>query len=118
MKTNNAVQLEVCENTEWLRENSGLQIELIEDGHEDMAAAAVAGHLFRMLDAAGYVSTPARGQRAMYHGWNGASTFQKKIGPVGTFSALTAAQIEEITDLCAAATQAAEQDFARSVAAR
>lgn len=104
---------EICTNTEWLRENTRLNLEAIRDGAENDAADMIADELFRRLDLAGYETERAQGQRASYHGWNGANLFAHKLGPVGTFSPITAEQAAEIEAIVAAAVEAAEKAFAK-----
>lgn len=92
------ITLEVCCCTEWLRENTCLDLEAIEDGMHDTAASELGREIVRRLDAAGYVTAHPKGQRSLYHGWNGANTFTHKLSAVGTFDSLTNEQVSEIED--------------------
>lgn len=107
MNANHEVTLEICSNTEWLREMAGLSLDRIADGLENDAAEEFGREIDRRLSALGYGCISPRGQRVLYHGWNGANTFAHKLGAVGTFSPLSAEQQEEIF----AAQTAAEEDI-------
>ena len=94
--TNDEITLEICSNTEWLREHGRLNINLIPDGMEDEAADDFGGNLHRCLTGRGFKTESARGQRMLYHGWNGANLFKHSFGAVATFDELTAEQEAEI----------------------
>lgn len=80
------ITFEVCCNTEWLRENfTGAEF-------GDETAELAESELHSRLSAAGFETERAKGQRIMYHGWNGANTFRHLLGPVGTFDSLTKEQ--------------------------
>lgn len=109
---NHEITLEVCSNVEWLRENAGLNLDRIADGMEDDAARKLGSEICSRLEDAGYKTCSAKGQRTMFHGWNGANTFTCKLGPVGTFDDLTAEQEAEIFELISAAQDSIERAFA------
>lgn len=101
--TNENIILEVCSNTEWLRENGGLDLEKIPDGFEDESANELARTLHILLAIGGYETESATGQRILYHGWNGENRFAYKYRAIGTFNQLTEPQkdeIERIYDEC------------------
>lgn len=97
--TTTKTTLVVCSNTEWLRENAGLNLDLLADGRENEAADALGSELDARLRDAGFAVDHARGQHATYHGWNGANTFAHKLGAAGTFDDLTSAQQDEILSI-------------------
>jgi hypothetical protein len=103
-------KLEICSNSEWL--SQCLDADSIRDGYEDEAGNYFAAELHRRLMAAGYETESARGQRMLYHGWNGANTFAHKIGPVATFDTLEPAEESEIEGIVSAAKADAEAAFA------
>lgn len=109
---NETITLEVCSNTEWLRENAGLDLSRIEESLQNDAAEALRSELHERLNAAGYETRSAKGQRVLYHGWNGANTFTRKMGPVGTFDALTDSQFSEVCEITGEATDAIMARFA------
>lgn len=108
-----AITLEVCRNTEWLRENAGLNLDLIEDGMENEAADMLGSLIDRNLCDAGFETTSPKGQRASYHGWNGANTFSHKFGAAATFDNVTPGQEEHIEAAMNAAIAEVESRFAR-----
>lgn len=81
--------LEINTSAEWLRVFSAIDFSEVDDADENDAANAFTTALGEYLDAAGFSVERARGQRTTVHGWNGANTFTHKLGPVGTFDALT-----------------------------
>lgn len=104
--------LEICTNTEWLREHAGINLDRIEDGSENDAADDFCRRLWNRLESAGYTVERAKGQRMTLHGWNGANTFRHKLGPVGTFDNLTAEQESDIFGMIAEAQESVEREFA------
>lgn len=108
------ITLEVCSNREWLRDMAGLNLDAIDDGLEEDAAAEYGSAICAKLEAAGYKVCCARGQRGMFHGWNGANTFAHKLGPVGTFDDLTREQQEEVFSLIASAQNEIEARYAKA----
>lgn len=112
MNANNEITLEVCTNTEWLRENCLLNLDVILDGAENEAADAIGDAIMDRLASRGYQIERARGQRTQYHGWNGANTFAHKLGPVGTFDRLTGEQIEEIEAAIGEAREVVASEYA------
>jgi len=109
---NHEITLELCTSTEWLRENAGLCLDDIEDGLENTAAEELHARLYGGLEAAGYNVENAKGQRILYHGWNGANTFTHLMGPVGTFCKLTKKQQDEIYAIIDRARKAVQSEFA------
>lgn len=103
---------EVCSNTEWLR--GVLDIDAIEDGYEDDAANCYASELHRLLCDAGFQTERAKGQRILFHGWNGANTFKHLLGPIGTFDDLTTEEKDSAWAAIEAAKKSAEEKYARS----
>ena len=102
--------LEICSNTEYLAQC--LDADAIRDGYENEAGDYFGGELHRRLMAAGYDTESAKGQRILYHGWNGANTFTHKLGPVATFDELTAEEIDQIEAIIGEAKADAELMFA------
>lgn len=109
---NESITLEICRNTEWLRENAGLDLSRIEESMQNDAADALGSELHDRLNAAGYETCNAKGQRILFHGWNGANTFAHKMGPVGTFCKLTDAQFSEVCKITGEACDAIMARFA------
>lgn len=110
MKPNNKIELEVCSNVEWLRNNCLGVI----DNDADDAARELGFRVFAMLVGAGYSVENAKGQRVLFHGWNGAH-FTWRCGPVGTFEDLTAKQKDEIEGIVAAVENGVRVDFAEEL---
>lgn len=73
------MNLELCSNCEWWRVFGPL------DTDDDDVVNEVIGAVCRALEDAGHVVELSRGRRAMCHGWNGANTFARKYGGLGTF---------------------------------
>ncbi len=73
------------------------------DGWEAEASADWYGRVESALERLGYETECARGQRILYHGWNGANTFARKDAGLGTFDALS----DEEWAACEAAAYAA-----------
>jgi hypothetical protein len=112
MPPNHEIDLEVCNNTEWLRENCCLDLEMIEEGYRNAAADRLGEFLWIKLEGAGYELKHPKGQRHTFHGWNGANTFKHLLGPVGTFCELSKGQQDEIYAIIASARDAAQAEWA------
>lgn len=111
---NYEITLEVCSNTEWLREMAGLDLDAIPDGCENEAAETLHRDVTAALERAGYNVENAKGQRCTFHGWNGANTFQHLLGMVGTCDSLTTQQQEEILRIIGTAKDDIEFQFSRA----
>jgi hypothetical protein len=88
--------LEVCDNTEWLRNHCLGVI----DRDANVAAGKLSERIRDGLIAAGFDPTSPQGQRKLCYGWNGAQ-FAWSYGPVGTFDTPTEEQkrkIEKVVD--------------------
>lgn len=88
--------IEVCSNEEWLENNAGLDLDIIPEGDWEDAANFLGNQIHLELEIMGFETISARGQRILYHGWNGANIFRHKMGPVGTFDRLSEKQISKI----------------------
>jgi len=104
--------LELCSNTEWMREYSGLNLDAIDYAFADEAAVHLREQIWDRLDGNGFRVEPSRGQRSLCHGWNGANTFTHKLGPIGTFDDLTADQEAAIYSAIEDAIKATETAYA------
>lgn len=96
--------IEFCTNHEYIREY--ILSRDLEDAFAHEAAAEWCDEFIRRAEAAGFETEQARGQRAMFHGWNGANTFAHKGAGWGTFDALTPGQIESLDRFSAEAAEA------------
>lgn len=105
--TREHITLEICSNTEWLRDNCGVDLDGICGEWENEAADDFGRRLTFDLANLGYCVERAAGQRATCHGWNGANLFKHKLGPVGTFDDLTPEQLAEIEAAVSASATAA-----------
>jgi len=88
--------VELCTDREWLEVFSAIDFEGIE--FIDDAASEFINTLDDKLIDAGFEVVFARGQRRTCHGWNGANTFEKLLGPVGSFDDLTNDECEMIQE--------------------
>lgn len=109
---NETICLEICRNTEWLRENAGLDLARIEEAHQNEAADELYSELCTRLRAIGFDVESAKRQRVTYHGWNGANSFRHKFGAVATFSDLSDTQQADIFAAIDAAVAAVQKQFA------
>lgn len=82
--------LEVCANTEWVREHC-LDQRGIDEADVDEAADYLAASVLVRLQEAGFTANWSSGDRSTYHGWNGAR-FKSKIDLVGCFGDLDTEQ--------------------------
>lgn len=103
----NERKIEVCSNNEWL----GLGGER----YQDEAGSDWCNAVIRKLEEEfGYgVAIRAQGQRTLYHGWNGANTFERKGSGLGTFDTFTDAEWDRacaIADQCSAEVEAYWQE--------
>ena len=80
-------KLEICTNTEWVRDS--LDLEGVPEVDHNEAANDFTNKLWNALESAGFEVEGAKDQRRMFHGWNGANTFRHKFGNVATFDELT-----------------------------
>ena len=94
---------EVNSNNEWLNVFSGVDFEGVEDCYTDDAAETFTSKLHDELMERGFETDTAKGQRSTCHGWNGANTFHRLIGPCGTFNELTEAEEKAVYDAIDAA---------------
>ena len=87
-------EIEVCSNKEYVANNI-LDMDL-ESVHRYDAANEWFGAVCRKIDElfGESVTVAAKGQRSMYHGWNGANTFARKGSGLGTFDNFTAEEWE------------------------
>ena len=95
------LKLELCPNTEALRDWCGLDWSGVEQGYEDEACEQFVTEVWNTLESIGFEVVRAKGQRTTCHGWHGANTFAWKSGPIGTFGNPQAADkqtIEQIID--------------------
>ena len=88
--------LEINQSNEWLQVFSAIDFALVAEEDRDNAADSFTEHLVIGLESAGFDTKMAQGQRSTCHGWNGANTFRRKLGPVGSFSALSDIEVEAI----------------------
>lgn len=99
------IELEICDNAEWLTVFGG-HIDYDRDSGElDQTAAAnfisrLESEIQKRLPEV--VCTRAVGQRKLCHGWNGAG-FTTKLGPVGSWSKLNPEQVRAIGEAIEAA---------------
>ena len=92
-----SIELELCSNRVWLRENAGLEFD-VPEGFEDGVIDTFCGELTRRLSNAGFVVIPPQGSRSLYHHWNG-TQWQHGFGAVGTFDALADDQVSTIDSI-------------------
>lgn len=95
------MKIEICTNREWWQAFGGLDVGL-EDGFGDERVDEYIGHVWGALEAARHDVEGAQGQRIFCHGWNGANTFARKSGGIGTFDDVTKAEwkaANEIVDM-------------------
>lgn len=109
--TTTPIVLEICRNTEWLRDNAGLELSCIDESDHNDAANAIGIEICLRLQAAGYETRSPEIHRIHYHGWQRA-TFRHKLGAVGTLSELTAEQEQQIKDIVGAAVDAVQAKYA------
>ena len=73
-------KIEICTNEEWIGQLIGVE----DFGRED-AAIAWFERVHDAIIAAGFDPVNAKGQRSLYHGWNGAQFERRSYGGVGSF---------------------------------
>ena len=103
MTTTETIEIEVCGNIEWWRTFGPF------DGMSDDETEAGISAVVEAMEDAAPVADLASGQRSTCHGWNGANTFARKFGGIGTFSKMTDAEWDAITDAFCRATDAAKK---------
>lgn len=97
--TTNQRTIEVCSNNEWLVVYGPLSDLGIE--YSGNAQNEWFGEVCRRLDDEfGYgTASFAQGQRGLCHGWNGANTFARKGGGLGTFDSFTEAEWDRAQEI-------------------
>lgn len=79
--------IEVCRNQEWLTNNGPQGLRDLDNDCADEWFGDVCRQLRDMFPRDEVVA--AKGQRVLYHGWNGANTFNRKESGLGTFDVFT-----------------------------
>jgi hypothetical protein len=92
------IQLEVCENVEWLTVFGPLGRLDLSDHDTEVCAQNYCSKLHALLTEEGFTTVNAKGQRITCHGWNGFRGFNQRFGNVGTFADLTPAQADSIVN--------------------
>ena len=89
-----SVKVELCQNVEWLSQHI---VNECPEGWETEVAAAYQDAAWRHIYDAGVAIESARGQRSLYHGWNGDQFHSYQIGGLMVFGALTP-ELEKLVD--------------------
>jgi len=81
-------EIEVCSCTEYLRQ--AIDAEVWAHEHEaDEVADSYAAQLHVELESRGFLTECAKGERVLYHGWNGFNLWEFKDSEVGSFEVMT-----------------------------
>ena len=105
-----AKEIEVCSCTEYLRQ--AIDAEVWAHEHEaDEAADSYAAQLHVELESRGFVTECAKGQRVLYHGWNGFNLWEFKDREVGSFEVMTDHDQQLIGEAKCAALDAVKRQY-------
>lgn len=92
--------IEVCSNNEWVVNHLLSELGL-ENTNKNEAANEWFDDTCRQIDDlfGDDITAASNGQRAMYHGWNGANMFTRKESGIGTFSEFTDEEWDQCTSI-------------------
>jgi hypothetical protein len=88
--------VEVCRNIEWVREHE-INKDGIEEADLDDAADTYSQAVYEALTEKGWNVSWSKGERIMFHAWNGAR-FTTKRGCVGSWEKLTEEQLAVVDE--------------------
>lgn len=109
-----SIEIEICNNREFIRENI-LDLPELGEAMRNAAAEEWSVRAFgEILAIEGADMDPInpRGQRQMYHGWNGAQGWMRRGIGWGTFDTLTPARVEAIDTALEALTNRINAEYA------
>lgn len=105
------MEIEICTNTEFIRENI-LNADRLDETLANEAADQWSNLAFAAVEALGLDPVRPGGQRQMYHGWNGAQGWTKRGQGWGTFDDCPKEIEDKIDEALSDLTENIETEFA------